>query len=317
MSSSKPAPDFAIEVKDPNKIYRASGKMPEKHALKGLNLEIPRGSIFGLLGPNGAGKSTFINILAGLVNKTSGSASIWGLDIDKYPRQSRAAIGVVNQEIVADPFFTPLEMLELMAGFYGVPKSERRSLEILTAVGLDDKKDAYVRQLSGGMKRRLMVAKALVHNPPVLILDEPTAGVDVELRRSLWTYVRELHDKGTTIILTTHYLEEAEELCDSIAIVNHGEIVACEPTPQLLSRLDYKTLVITPKEPLATVPAALSDMDAVLRPDGDLAITFRSSETGIGRLLETVRSNGIGIGDLVTEAPDLEDVFIALTTQAA
>ncbi|KCZ63851.1 multidrug ABC transporter ATP-binding protein [Hyphomonas sp. L-53-1-40] len=317
MSSSKPAPDFAIEVKDLNKIYRASGKMPEKHALKGLNLEIPRGSIFGLLGPNGAGKSTFINILAGLVNKTSGSASIWGLDIDKYPRQSRAAIGVVNQEIVADPFFTPLEMLELMAGFYGVPKSERRSLEILTAVGLDDKKDAYVRQLSGGMKRRLMVAKALVHNPPVLILDEPTAGVDVELRRSLWTYVRELHDKGTTIILTTHYLEEAEELCDSIAIVNHGEIVACEPTPQLLSRLDYKTLVITPKEPLATVPAALSDMDALLRPDGDLAITFRSSETGIGRLLETVRSNGIGIGDLVTEAPDLEDVFIALTTQAA
>ena len=317
MSSSKPAPDFAIEVKDLNKIYRASGKMPEKHALKGLNLEIPRGSIFGLLGPNGAGKSTFINILAGLVNKTSGSASIWGLDIDKYPRQSRAAIGVVNQEIVADPFFTPLEMLELMAGFYGVPKSERRSLEILTAVGLDDKKDAYVRQLSGGMKRRLMVAKALVHNPPVLILDEPTAGVDVELRRSLWTYVRELHDKGTTIILTTHYLEEAEELCDSIAIVNHGEIVACEPTPQLLSRLDYKTLVITPKEPLATVPAALSDMDAVLRPDGDLAITFRSSETGIGRLLETVRSNGSGIGDLVTEAPDLEDVFIALTTQAA
>ena len=315
MSSSKPAPDFAIEVKDLNKIYRASGKMPEKHTLKGLNLEIPHGSIFGLLGPNGAGKSTFINILAGLVNKTSGSASIWGLDIDKYPRQSRAAIGVVNQEIVADPFFTPLEMLELMAGFYGVPKSERRSLEILTAVGLDDKKDAYVRQLSGGMKRRLMVAKALVHNPPVLILDEPTAGVDVELRRSLWTYVRELHDKGTTIILTTHYLEEAEELCDSIAIVNHGEIVACEPTPQLLSRLDYKTLVITPKEPLATVPAALSDMDAVLRPDGDLAITFRSSETGIGRLLETVRSNGIGIGDLVTEAPDLEDVFIALTTQ--
>jgi len=317
MSSSQPAPDFAIEVKDLQKTYRASGKMPEKHALKGLNLQVPRGSIFGLLGPNGAGKSTFINILAGLVNKTSGSASIWGLDIDEYPRQSRAAIGVVNQEIVADPFFTPLEMLELMAGFYGVPKSERRSDEILAAVGLDDKKDAYVRQLSGGMKRRLMVAKALVHNPPVLILDEPTAGVDVELRRSLWTYVRELHDNGTTIILTTHYLEEAEELCDSIAIVNHGEIVACEPTPTLLSRLDYKTLVITPKEPLNAVPEALSGMDATLRPDGDLAITFRTSETGIGRLLETVRANGIGVGDLVTEAPDLEDVFIALTSQAA
>nr|WP_233346275.1 ABC transporter ATP-binding protein [Hyphomonas pacifica] len=291
--------------------------MPEKHALKGINLEVPRGSIFGLLGPNGAGKSTFINILAGLVNKTSGTASIWGLDIDEYPRQSRAAIGVVNQEIVADPFFTPLEMLELMAGFYGVPKSERRSLEILTAVGLDDKKDAYVRQLSGGMKRRLMVAKALVHNPPVLILDEPTAGVDVELRRSMWEYVQELHANGTTIILTTHYLEEAEELCDTIAIVNHGEIVACESTPKLLSRLDYKTLVITPREPLAAVPDALAGMDASITPSGDLAITFRTSETGIGRLLELVRSNGISVADLETKAPDLEDVFISLTSEPA
>ena len=315
MSSTKTAPDFAIKVSNLQKTYKASGKMPEKHALKGINLEVPRGSIFGLLGPNGAGKSTFINILAGLVNKTSGSASIWGLDIDEYPRQSRAAIGVVNQEIVADPFFTPLEMLELMAGFYGVPKSERRSLEILTAVGLDDKKDAYVRQLSGGMKRRLMVAKALVHNPPVLILDEPTAGVDVELRRSMWEYVQELHANGTTIILTTHYLEEAEELCDTIAIVNHGEIVACESTPSLLSRLDYKTLVITPREPLAALPAALSGMDASITPSGDLQITFRTSETGIGRLLELVRSNGISVADLETKAPDLEDVFISLTSE--
>lgn len=309
------APTYAIEVKDLNKTYRATGKMPEKHALKGINLQIPRGSIFGLLGPNGAGKSTFINILAGLVTKSSGTASIWGLDIDKYPRQSRAAIGVVNQEVVADPFFTPIEMLELMAGFYGVPKNERRSLEILKAVGLDDKKDAYVRQLSGGMKRRLMVAKALVHTPPVLILDEPTAGVDVELRRSLWTYVRELHAQGTTIILTTHYLEEAEELCDSIAIVNHGEIVACEPTPQLLARLDYKTLVIIPKEPLTEVPGFLTDLDAKLRPNGELSITFRTSETGIGRLLERVREAGISIGDLITEAPDLEDVFLSLTSE--
>ena len=311
------APAYAIEVKDLRKTYRATGKMPEKEALKGITLQIPRGSIFGLLGPNGAGKSTFINILAGLVTKTSGTASIWGLDIEKYPRQSRAAIGVVNQEVVADPFFTPLEMLELMAGFYGVPKSERRSLEILKAVGLDDKKDAYVRQLSGGMKRRLMVAKALVHTPPVLILDEPTAGVDVELRRSLWTYVRELHAQGTTIILTTHYLEEAEELCDSIAIVNHGEIVACEPTPKLLARLDYKTLVIEPKEPLTEIPGFLTDLDTKLRPNGALAITFRTSETGIGRLLERVREAGIGIGDLVTEAPDLEDVFLSLTSEPA
>jgi len=210
-------PDLAIKVSNLEKVYAASGKMPEKHALKGIDLEIPRGSIFGLLGPNGAGKSTFINILAGLVRKTSGQVEIWGMDIDAHPRQSRAALGVVNQEIVSDPFFTPEETLELIAGFFGVPKAERRTGEILEAVGLGDKRDAYVRQLSGGMKRRLMVAKALVHSPPVLILDEPTAGVDVELRRSLWEYVRELHAKGTTIILTTHYLEEAEALCRNVA----------------------------------------------------------------------------------------------------
>lgn len=307
-------PDLAIKVSGLNKVYAASGKMSEKHALKDLNLEIPRGSIFGLLGPNGAGKSTFINILAGLVNKTSGDAEIWGMDIDAYPRQSRAALGVVNQEIVSDPFFTPEETLELMAGFFGVPKSERRTGEILEAVGLGDKKDAYVRQLSGGMKRRLMVAKALVHSPPVLILDEPTAGVDVELRRSLWAYVRELHAKGTTIILTTHYLEEAEELCDTIAIVNHGEMICCESTSQLLQRLDHKTLKLVPKVQLSAVPDELEALDAALRADGSLAITYRASETGIGRILEQVRSAGIGIADLATEEPDLEDVFVALTS---
>ena len=307
-------PDLAIHVENLNKVYAASGKMPEKHALKNLNLSIPRGSIFGLLGPNGAGKSTFINTLAGMVTKTSGDVTVWGFDIDKHPRQARAAIGVVNQEIVSDPFFTPEEALELMAGFFGVPKAERRTLEILEAVGLADKRDAYVRQLSGGMKRRLMVAKALVHSPPVLILDEPTAGVDVELRRSLWAYVRELHAAGTTIILTTHYLEEAEELCDTIAIVNHGEIIACEPTGQLLQRLDHKTLTLTPKTPLTDIPDTLSDLDARLRPDGNLAITFRSRDTGIGRLLEQVREAGISIADLATEEPDLEDVFVALTS---
>ncbi len=306
-------PDLAIEVSDLRKTYAASGKMPEKTALDGISLTVPRGSIFGLLGPNGAGKSTFINILAGLVTKTSGHAKIWGLDIDAQPRQRRAAIGVVNQEVVADPFFTPLEMLELMAGFYGVPKAERQSIAILEAVGLADKKDAYVRQLSGGMKRRLMVAKALVHNPPVLILDEPTAGVDVELRRSLWAYVRRLNEAGTTIILTTHYLEEAEELCDTIAIINHGKMIACEPTAKLLARLDYKTLVFTPSEPLAAIPEALAGLDIKARKDGSFAITFRTSETGIGRLLEKVRGAGIGISDLVTEAPNLEDVFVSLT----
>jgi len=312
--TAMPTPRFAIEVRDLRKTYAGNGKMPEKKALDGISLEIPTGSIFGLLGPNGAGKSTFINILAGLVKKTSGIVRIWDLDIDEHPRQSRAAIGVVNQEVVADPFFTPFEMLELMAGFYGVPKAERRSVEILTALGLGDKKDAYVRQLSGGMKRRLMVAKALVHNPPVLILDEPTAGVDVELRRLMWDYVRELHAKGTTIILTTHYLEEAEELCDSIAIVNHGEIIACEPTAKLLSRLDYKTLIITPREALTAIPPELAMHDPKLRPDGTLAITFKTAETGIGRLLEKARAAGISIADLSTKSPDLEDVFISLTS---
>lgn len=310
-------PEYAIEAIGLEKTYRASGKLPEMRALKGIDLKIKRGSMFGLLGPNGAGKSTFINILAGLVTKTSGTAKIWGLDIDKHPRSSRAAIGVVNQEITMDPFFTPLQALELQAGYYGVPKVERRSMEILTAVGLDDKKDAYVRQLSGGMKRRLMVAKALVHNPPVLILDEPTAGVDVELRRSLWAYVRELHANGTTIILTTHYLEEAEELCDEIAIISHGEVLAQEPTPQLLSRLDQRLLKITPREPLSAIPESLSQLNAELSDDGVLNITFRSSETGIGRLLERVREAGISVADLATEQPNLEDVFVAMTTETA
>ena len=310
-------PEYAIEAIGLEKTYRASGKLPEMQALKGIDLKIRRGSIFGLLGPNGAGKSTFINILAGLVTKTGGTAKIWGLDIDHHPRSSRAAIGVVNQEITMDPFFTPLQALELQAGYYGVPKAQRRSLEILTAVGLDDKKDAYVRQLSGGMKRRLMVAKALVHNPPVLILDEPTAGVDVELRRSLWAYVRELHANGTTSILTTHYLEEAEELCDEIAIISHGQVLAQEPTPQLLSRLDQRLLKITPREPLAAIPDGLSDLNVAIADDGILNITFRSSETGIGRLLERVREAGIGVADLSTEQPNLEDVFVAMTTEAA
>ena len=311
------APDYAIEAEGLEKVYAASGKMPEKRALKSIDLKVPRGQIFGLLGPNGAGKSTFINILAGLVTKTGGKAKIWGMDIDQHPRASRAAIGVVNQEITMDPFFTPEEALELQAGFYGVPKAERRTDEILEAVGLLDKRDAYVRQLSGGMKRRLMVAKALVHNPPVLILDEPTAGVDVELRRSLWQYVRRLHDAGTTIILTTHYLEEAEELCDQIAIVNHGEIIACEPTSQLLKRLDQRILRVTPREPLNAIPESLSHLDAKLLNSGDLEIAYRNSETGIGRLLEQVREAGVGVADLSTDQPNLEDVFVAMTSEPA
>src|SRR6201999_1545360 len=215
-------PDYAIEARGLVKTYAATKTTPEMQALKGLDLQIPRGSIFGLLGPNGAGKSTFINILAGLTKKTAGTIRIWDRDIDERPRDARAAIGVVPQEISADPFFTPRESLEVQAGLYGVPAKERHSDELLAALGLADKSKAYVRQLSGGMKRRLMVAKAMVHRPPVLILDEPTAGVDVELRRQLWDYVVGLNRHGVTVVLTTHYLEEAQELCDTIAIINKG-----------------------------------------------------------------------------------------------
>jgi ABC-2 type transport system ATP-binding protein len=317
LASDQPAPDAAICVRSLEKTYRGSKKSPAKQALKGVDLDVPKGSIFGLLGPNGAGKSTFINILAGLVNKTGGKAWLWGFDIDRNPRRSRAAIGVVPQEINMDPFFTPRESLEFMAGFYGVPKKERRTDEILAAVGLLDKADAYVRQLSGGMKRRLLVAKALVHNPPILILDEPTAGVDIELRRQLWDYVGELHAAGTTIVLTTHYLEEAQELCDRIAIIDQGEVVADQPKAELLARLDRKTLVIEPAEPLAAPPATLDGFDATLREDGALEIVYRVGEQSVAEIIEKYRASGARIGDLRTEEPDLEDVFLALTYSRA
>jgi len=305
-------PDLAIEAKGLVKTYAASKNNPAKTALKGIDLEIPRGSIFGLLGPNGAGKSTFINILAGIVNKTEGKVSIWGRDIDHEPRNARAAIGVVPQEIAADVFFTPFESLETQAGLYGVPKAERQSEALLAALGLTEKRNAYVRQLSGGMKRRLMVAKAMVHRPPVLILDEPTAGVDVELRRQLWEYVVALNKHGVTVVLTTHYLEEAEQLCDQIAIINHGQVVACEPTRELVGRLDTRTVVITPPEPLTAAPK-VKGFDAKLRKDGRLAVSYRTGESSVEAVLAAVRAAGVHIKDLATEDPDLEDVFLALT----
>jgi ABC-2 type transport system ATP-binding protein len=308
-------PQYAIEARGLVKTYAATKTTPAKTALNGIDLKIPRGSIFGLLGPNGAGKSTFINILAGVVRKSAGTVKIWDRDIDHRPRDARACIGVVPQEIAADVFFTPRESLEVQAGMYGVPRRERHSMEILGALGLADKADAYVRQLSGGMKRRLMVAKAMVHNPPVLILDEPTAGVDVELRRQLWNYVVELNRKGVTIVLTTHYLEEAQELCDTIAIINRGEVVACEPTSQLLRRLDTRTVVITPQAPLIAVPK-LGRFEGKLRGDGQLAVTFKTGEAGVEAVLAAVREAGVAIKDLSTEDPDLEDVFMSLTYAA-
>ena len=305
-------PEFAIEAKGLVKTYPATKTTPEMQALKGIDLQIPRGSIFGLLGPNGAGKSTFINILAGLTKKTAGTVTIWDRDIDQRPRDARAAIGVVPQEISADPFFTPFESMEVQAGMYGVPKAERRTMELLNALGLGDKAKAYVRQLSGGMKRRLMVAKAMTHNPPVLILDEPTAGVDVELRRQLWAFVMDLNRKGVTIVLTTHYLEEAQELCDTIAIVNRGQVVACEPTAQLLKRLDTRTVVITPQLALAA-PPKLKGFEGKLRADGSLAVSFKTDQSGVEQVLAAVRAAGVHIKDLATEDPDLEDVFLSLT----
>jgi ABC-2 type transport system ATP-binding protein len=305
-------PDHAIEAEGLVKVYAGTRSSPPKTALKGVDLVVPRGAMFGLLGPNGAGKSTFINIFAGLVRKTEGRARIWGYDIDEHPRTARAAIGVVPQELAADVFFTPREALEVQAGFYGVPKAERRTDALLAALGLSDKAGAYVRQLSGGMKRRLMVAKAMVHAPPVLILDEPTAGVDVELRRQLWAYVQELNAQGVTIVLTTHYLEEAEALCDTIAIVNRGQVVACEPTSALLRRLDSRAVVITPQAPLEAVPN-LNGFEGKLRPDGRLAITFKTDQAGVEAVLAAVRAAGVAIKDLSTEDPDLEDVFLALT----
>ena len=302
----------AIEITGLRKTYAAQGSAPAKEALKGIDLTIPAGSIFGLLGPNGAGKSTMINILAGLVNKTAGRVTIWGFDQDVNPRQSRAAIGVMPQELNMDPFFTPRASLEVQAGLYGVPKRERWTDELLELVGLVDQANAYARNLSGGMRRRLLLAKALVHRPQILVLDEPTAGVDITLREMLWQNVRALNRQGMTIILTTHYLEEAEQMCDEIAIINHGELVVRQDTRSLLSRADGKTLVLdtggrTPLPPLA------DGAHPKWRADGRLAISYPPSRVRADQLLDALRGAGIPILDVATEQPDLEDVFVEMT----
>jgi ABC-2 type transport system ATP-binding protein len=303
--------DAAIAIDSLCKTY-AGGKQ----ALDQVSFDVPRGSIFGLLGPNGAGKSTLINILAGLVNKTSGRASIWGFDIDAHPRNAKRAIGIVNQEILFDPFFTPVETLEIQAGLYGVSKAERRSMELLRAVHLEDKARAYSRTLSGGMKRRLMVAKAMVHSPPVLVLDEPTAGVDIELRQQLWAYVRELNAGGVTVVLTTHYLEEAEELCDRIAIINHGRLVANEPTRTLVARAQEKVVSVTVDRDLTGPPDAPCFEKIVLKGERVLEITYDKGRVNAGEVLAAVTRDGLGIVDVSTREADLEDVFLSLTRAA-
>lgn len=306
--------DNAIEITGLKKTYAATGRSPAKEALKGIDLSIPRGSIFGLLGPNGAGKSTLINVLAGLVVKSAGKVRIWGFDQDVNPRQSRAAIGIMPQEPNLDPFFTPRGSLDVQAGLYGVPKAQRRTEEILDLIGLADKAEAYARSLSGGMRRRLLLGKALVHSPQILVLDEPTAGVDIELRNLLWQNVRKLNDAGMTIILTTHYLEEAEAMCDEIAIINHGEMIVRDTTANLLGTLDQKTLVITPDANHPNLPPLPGGITGQRRDNGTLAFTYQSSKTPAGEIIQAVRDAGITIRDVTSEQPDLEDVFLSLTS---
>ena len=310
---TKGPPDHAVEVSGLAKTYHTSGVRSPRPALNGIDLTIPRSSFFGLLGPNGAGKSTLINILAGLVARTSGEARIWGHDIDRDMRRARRSIGVVPQELNIDPFFTPLELLDVQAGLYGVPKDKRRGAEILEAVGLADKAKAYARTLSGGMRRRLLVAKAMVHNPPVLVLDEPTAGVDIELRRQLWDYVRNLNDRGATILLTTHYLEEAEELCDRIAIINHGDLIACESTRDLLGRLDSKELKIVTDGRPTDIPDALRGFNVTLLNDGALVFSYSPSQSRAEDIIRACGDAGLTINDVTTREADLEDIFLQLT----
>lgn len=304
----------AIRIRDLVKRYSPTGKAPGKLALDGVSFDVPQGQIFGLLGPNGAGKSTLINTLAGLVMKTSGTVEIWGHDIDRDVRNAKASIGIVPQEIVFDPFFTPAEVLENQAGLYGVPKALRRTMELLRAVHLADKANAYARSLSGGMKRRLLIAKAMVHAPPVLVLDEPTAGVDVELRRQLWELVGEMNREGVTVVLTTHYLEEAEELCDRIAIINHGKLIANKPTRELVDMAREKIVVLTLDRDLDAAPQHEAFLKSQISGERQVEISYDKDRTTAGEVMSLVQGQGFAIVDVSTREADLEDVFVSLTS---
>lgn len=307
-----PESSLALDIKNLKKTY-AKKKGEEKIALHGIDLQVEKGAFFGLLGPNGAGKSTLINILAGLVVKSSGTVAICGHDLDKNTRNARKSLGIVPQELVLDPFFPAREALEFTAGYYGIPKKDRRSDEILEAVGLSDKAKSPARSLSGGMRRRLLVAKALVHLPDVLILDEPTAGVDVELRTQLWEYVVKLNKQGTTILLTTHYLEEAEELCDDIAVINHGKIIARDKKSKIMKTIDQKRLIITPREKLEQLPDSMKKFNGKVTSDGNVEINYQSTKTEIDEILNAFCESKYSIKDLSTKEPDLEEVFRYLT----
>ena len=297
-----------LSVKKLNKIYRKN-----IHALKDLNLEVKEGEILGLLGPNGAGKSTFINILAGVTDKTSGEVIVWGFDLDKNPRQVRVSLGIVPQEINVDPFFTPKKLLDLQAGLFGVKKKDRITDTILDLVALKDKSNSYTRNLSGGMKRRLLIAKALVHKPPIIILDEPTAGVDVDLRKNLWENIRSLRKLGVTIILTTHYLQEAEELCDRVGIIHKGNLIALDTTENMLNKIQTKTLKFEINKRIVLDDINNKDFNILTNTDSEFKIEYNKQEFNIQKIIKLLENQGIVIKDIKSEDPDLEDVFVNLT----
>jgi ABC-2 type transport system ATP-binding protein len=301
-----------LYVKNLNKTY-SKNSSKSIHALKDLNLEVNEGEIFGLLGPNGAGKSTFINILAGTTIKSSGEVNVWGFNLDKNPRQVRASIGIVPQEVNVDPFFSPRKLLELQAGMYGIKKKDRITDTILKLVSLENQSESYTRSLSGGMKRRLLVAKALVHQPPIIILDEPTAGVDVELRGQLWDNVKLLNKQGVTIILTTHYLAEAEEMCDRIGILNKGKLVALDSTKNLLKRIQTKKVTFAVNKEVNINNNSLNSLKILSNSSDQLIISYEKSELAINEIITFINKQHIVISDISTDDGDLEDVFLRLT----
>ena len=300
-----------LSVKNLKKIY-SSKQAEDNHALINLNLDVKEGEIFGLLGPNGAGKTTFINILAGTVIKTAGKVNVWGFDLDENPRQVRASIGVVPQEINLDPFFSPRKLLELQAGLYGVKEKDRITDAILKLVSLEKQANSYARSLSGGMKRRLLMAKALVHQPPIVFLDEPTAGVDVELRQNLWKNVRLLNDLGVTIILTTHYLEEAEEMCDRIAILNKGNIVALDSTKNLLDRIQTKKVTFKTDKVIDIEDEDINSLKVISKLNTEICVSYEKSKIHMEELINLIKKNNVKIIDISTDDGDLEDVFLRL-----
>ena len=301
-----------LTVKNLNKVYTKNGSK-QTHALNNLNLEGKEGEIFGLLGPNGAGKSTFINILGGSVVKTSGEVNVWGFNLDKNPRQVRASIGIVPQEVNFDPFFSPRKLLELQAGLYGVREKDRITDTILKLVSLEKQADSYARSLSGGMKRRLLVAKAMVHQPPIIILDEPTAGVDVELRTTLWENVRSLNKQGVTTILTTHYLEEAEKMCDRIGILSDGNLVALDTTRNLLQRIQTKVVYFTTDKKINIKDKFFESLKIISNEENKLVLSYEKSRINIDKIITEIKKQDVIIQDISTDDGDLEDVFLRLT----